>query len=321
MNYNENSLISVIVSVYNVQKYISACIKSILKQTYKNFELILIDDGSLDNSIDIAEKLLEKSTINYQIVHQENMGISFARNTGIKLAKGDWVVCVDSDDIIAPFFLAALLQGVRNNNVRLVAANYLYGIGPFQFPCGDNISWEVIDSHRMLESFVLREIRIIVPAVLINRKWLVDNNLYYNYWIKYSEDVEWLFRCFAKMKCLAYSFVPIYGYIRRRSSTMHSSSVNKILTGFNGFYNLVDSNIFDNWNSPLKQFVLARWVFGTLHSSAKMLRPTSFVDLYNKMEAKKYCYLLHRFPDKKIQFVCILFGRYPYLLYSVLKRL
>ncbi len=99
-------MISVIVPVYRVEKYISGCIKSIIEQTEKNFELIVVDDGSPDRSSEIAEKLLSDSWLtNYHVIHTENHGVSVARNIGTKAARGEFVIMVDADDILAPCFL------------------------------------------------------------------------------------------------------------------------------------------------------------------------------------------------------------------------
>ena len=100
-------MISVILPVYRVEKYIDACIRSVLAQNYRDFEIILVDDGSPDDSSQIAEELLKKDgKVLYQIIHTENRGVSAARNTGIAAAKGDYLVMVDSDDVLSPSFLS-----------------------------------------------------------------------------------------------------------------------------------------------------------------------------------------------------------------------
>ncbi len=97
-------MISIIVPVYNVEKYIDRCIQSILNQTYKNYELILIDDGSIDRSSEICDKYAN----NYQhisVIHKKNEGLGLTRNVGITRAKGEYILFVDSDDTIHPDML------------------------------------------------------------------------------------------------------------------------------------------------------------------------------------------------------------------------
>lgn len=91
--------VSVIVPIYNAEKYISECIESITCQTYKNLEIILINDGSLDNSIKIC-KQYAKNDDRIKLIDVENHGVSYARNKGIEEATGEYIIFIDSDDII-----------------------------------------------------------------------------------------------------------------------------------------------------------------------------------------------------------------------------
>ena len=106
-------MISVIVPVYNAEKTLTICVQSILAQTYKDWELILIDDGSTDRSGQICEELQEKCLTQNRpcrVVYQENRGVSAARNRGMELAAGEYFVCIDSDDRIEPCYLEDLVQ-------------------------------------------------------------------------------------------------------------------------------------------------------------------------------------------------------------------
>lgn len=97
-------LISVVVPVYNVEQVLHYCVESILKQTYRNFELLLIDDGSPDKSGEICDGYAEKDE-RVKVIHKENQGVSSARNTGFDKAKGEYIVCVDSDDYVDECYL------------------------------------------------------------------------------------------------------------------------------------------------------------------------------------------------------------------------
>lgn len=98
MNFsNEIDLISVIIPVYNVEKTLKRCVDSVLKQSYANIEIILVDDGSTDSSIEICEQYAEIFP-NISVLHQENNGLSEARNNGVKIAKGEYIIFLDSDD-------------------------------------------------------------------------------------------------------------------------------------------------------------------------------------------------------------------------------
>ena len=103
--------ISIIVPVYNVENYLERCVESILKQTYTNFELLLINDGSTDQSGDLCDQLASKNE-NIKVFHLENAGVSNARNVGIQNSTGEWITFVDSDDFITPDYLETLISAV-----------------------------------------------------------------------------------------------------------------------------------------------------------------------------------------------------------------
>ena len=105
-------LISVIVPVYNVEEYVEKCVLSIINQTYKNLEIILVDDGSTDNSGKICDEIAIKDN-RIKVIHKKNGGLSDARNVGIDIAKGDYLGFVDSDDYIDPDMYSILLNNMN----------------------------------------------------------------------------------------------------------------------------------------------------------------------------------------------------------------
>lgn len=110
--------ISVIIPVYKCEKYIEACVNSILNQTFSDFEIILVDDGSPDNSGKLCDELAEKHN-NITVIHQENQGQATARNNGVKVSRGEWLHFVDSDDSLHPETLKHLYYAATENNVKL----------------------------------------------------------------------------------------------------------------------------------------------------------------------------------------------------------
>lgn len=102
-------MISIIVPIYNVSRYLDQCVGSILSQTFEDWECILIDDGSTDGSSDICEKWANKD-IRIIVIHQQNAGVSAARNNGIEKAKGEWITFVDADDWLEPDYLSSMYR-------------------------------------------------------------------------------------------------------------------------------------------------------------------------------------------------------------------
>ena len=117
--------LSVIVPVYKVEPYLQKCIDSILAQTFRDFELILVDDGSPDNCPAICDAAAEKDE-RIVVIHRENAGLSAARNAGLSAARGDYIGFVDSDDYIAPEMYQTLYDAMIKNDAQLAVCNYTY---------------------------------------------------------------------------------------------------------------------------------------------------------------------------------------------------
>lgn len=152
-------LISIIVPVYKVEKYLHRCLDSILAQTYKNFELILVDDGSLDNCGKICDEYEQKDN-RIKVIHQENGGVSQARKVGFAHSTGTWVMFVDSDDILTPQAVNLLINhsdgvdlvsgGVQinrdNSNIFENFPSHIQEDGEFE---GKQFLYQLLSGHRL----------------------------------------------------------------------------------------------------------------------------------------------------------------------------
>lgn len=114
----QKELISVIIPVYNTENYLSPCLESIIRQTYKNLEIIVVDDGSTDKSGVIADEFSLNDT-RIKVIHKPNGGVSSARNTGIDIANGKWIGFVDSDDTIEENYFETLINNALKNNADI----------------------------------------------------------------------------------------------------------------------------------------------------------------------------------------------------------
>ena len=118
-----NCKVSVVIPVYNVEKYLRECINSVLKQTYENIEIILIDDGSTDSSGQICDEFNSNSKV--KIVHKKNAGLGFARNSGIEIATGKYIMFLDSDDYIKDDMVEIMLREITNKNADFCKSGFI----------------------------------------------------------------------------------------------------------------------------------------------------------------------------------------------------
>lgn len=146
-------LVTVVVPVYKVEQYIHECVDSILRQTYKNFELYLVDDGSPDNCGQICDQYQEKDS-RVHVIHKENGGLSDARNAAINLSKGEYITFIDSDDYVADFYLESLVSAAISFQADIVQGCYTRENNDFKhFTTDDSIVFS--DHEKALRSYLL----------------------------------------------------------------------------------------------------------------------------------------------------------------------
>lgn len=159
-------LISVIVPVFNVEKYLDECIESICNQTYCNLEIILVNDGSTDNSLEICKKW-EHIDDRICVLNQENAGLSAARNAGIDIAKGDIIAFVDSDDKLLPWMYQRLYETMKKNQTKIVVCDFsvLDEEGKNK-ECGRNLNSKQLSVEEYYDLMYDKEMGMYVPFVV-----------------------------------------------------------------------------------------------------------------------------------------------------------
>lgn len=248
--------ISVIVPVYNVEKYIKESIKSITRQTFSDIEIIIVDDGSTDRSSAIIDGL---STEDHRIkvVHQNNEGLSGARNAGLKIANGEYIGFIDSDDIIEPNMYELLVESIRSNNSELAVCNF------YRF-----------DKKQFLPSTRYRNntIRISEDNVCDYYKYAIDsscNKLYKaeviksnDLWFAHKsivpqEDFYFLIKYLSRIESISSIKEPLYGYRIRKSSITKSKQPENFNEGCLRLVKLTrDFHLRNNIDRNIKPFEL-----------------------------------------------------------------
>ena len=217
-------MISVIVPVYQVQEYLEPCLDSIVNQTYQNLEIILIDDGSTDNSGVICDKYAGNDS-RIKVIHKRNGGLSSARNVGLRIAEGDLIGFVDSDDWIEPDMYSYLQSVLSENSADIVTCAIVT----------DNLTFKqntmtVLDKESALKSLLLDGSKI------GNSMW---NKLFTrNVWEGISfpegmimEDAATIHKCILKTNKIVITEYPCYHYRIRQGSILHSTFSEKNFDG------------------------------------------------------------------------------------------
>lgn len=215
-----NPLISIIIPVYNVEQYLSKCLESIIKQTYNNIEIILIDDGSSDNSKKICDEYLQKDS-RIVVIHKDNEGVSIARNTGLDIAKGEYISFIDADDYIDQDMYEFLLNNLIENNADISSCGYNKvfedriekGIGS-----DSNLLLDNVDAVK--ETIKKRNLFPSVWAKLYKKDCIGD--IRFNPSIKLSEDYLFCFETACRCQKYFHSKQSKYNYVMRESSALHT---------------------------------------------------------------------------------------------------
>lgn len=224
----ENVLVSVVIPVYNVEHYICDSLESIVNQSYNNIEIIIVDDGSTDSSIQVARDYLKGTTRRWEVITQENKGQAAARNNGIRHANGDWVICPDSDDYLVEGTIERLLSAALKHNTYCACCN-LKRVD--QSHLKDHLSLQDKDMYLPIDTcrklFFSREIEIIAPGTLINRK--LFDRVSYDEDCPFTEDTHFLWKLLYVIDSLVFVTGDYYNYLRRPGSTLRTLTKEKYL--------------------------------------------------------------------------------------------
>ncbi len=224
------ALISIIIPVYNVEEYLCECVDSVLNQTYGNFEIILVDDGSTDSSGTICDEYIEKDE-RITVIHQKNGGLSVARNTGLSEANGDYIYLLDSDDYIAENTLETLLRIAKKDNSDIVFFDAVSFADTDDFTVKQNyIRKNKYQTNSGLDIFSQmtksEEFHSAVPLLFIGRDFLLSNGISFIPDVFY-EDMVFTYQLFCKAATVSQCDEALYHRRYRKNSIMTSSKSKK----------------------------------------------------------------------------------------------
>lgn len=227
-------LISVIVPVYNVENYLPQCLDSLKAQTWKNLEIILVDDGATDGCPAICDAAaLHDARI--RVIHQKNGGLSAARNAGLDIARGEWIGFVDSDDYIAPDMYETLYRAAAENNAPLAVCSYTYvdEAGKTLPRISPITKDEVLTREEALNRLTIQKNWYYITAW--NRLYRLELFDTVRFPVGKIHEDEWTAHLFYwQCERVAVLKEPLYYYVQREGSIMRQESVKKHMDGVDG---------------------------------------------------------------------------------------
>ncbi len=293
--------VSVVLPFYNTGKYLSRCIDSIMKQTYSNYELLLINDGSTDNSGEIAHTW-ERSDQRIQVIDKENSGVSDSRNWGIERATGEYLFFIDADDWVEPNILELLVAELEQNqsdwsicaiwkeysNKKVLSAGHSTGI--------------VNRDEALISLYNDGYIRPVVWGKLYRLNWIRQNKIYFDTEIHYSEDVLFLTKVLLFSTKISYLEIPLYHYfVDNQESALHRWDKNHFNT-----------KMLSKWTAYVKMKKLLEKEYSSeaivmqefLASMVEVAREMMHLSIANKQKYNNFYFEKHDFIKHNLLLYC-----------------
>ena len=281
--------VSVIVPIYNVEKYLEKCINSLLSQTLEDIQIILVNDGSKDNSGNIAREYEKNNKNRIIYVEKENGGLSDARNYGLKYATGDFVAFLDSDDYIEKNAYEEMYNKAIEENADYVECDFIW-----EFPNKIRVDKQYpYKNKKEMLSFV----RVVAWNKLIKRQLITDNNLEFPKGLRY-EDVEFTYKLIPFINKFTYVDKPFIHYVQREGSIANvqnerTAEIFTVLDNVIEFYK--KNNIYEKYRDEL-EYNYARYL---LCSSLKRMCKIKDKSIREKLLTESWERLNLNFPNWK----------------------
>lgn len=256
-------LVSINIPVFKCEKYVYRCLESVKNQVYKNLEIILINDATPDNSIEIIQDFFkENPDLNYRLLHNEtNEGLSVVRNKGIENSTGKYIYMLDSDDYITPDCIEKLVLVSEKENSDITVGETICldsknNEEKMLFPIRTNVS-SFTGNELILNQFFERQWPIIAPNKLYKRDWIMENDLRFVKGL-FSQDELWSFHCTFKLEKIAFLKEVTYIYFLHGESTIF----NRTKRNFENYQTILEyfAKTYQESNRTVQKLILKKIV-------------------------------------------------------------
>lgn len=274
---------SIIIPAYNAEEYIERCLDSVVNQLYDNYEIIVINDGSTDNTAEVIERkyLKSGSERNIKLFTIKNAGVSNARNVGLREAKGEYVIFLDSDDWIQPESLITLYQNIISSNCDILILNYLINWGGGKIKKSSFIKKEeIISSECAINYFVSGKISNSPWDKVFRRSIVFDNNLKFPKDIKMGEDAVFVAQFLLYAKKIRLIDMAIVNYMQNTAGVTKSPNVQHLYQ-----LDLALQLIVDSYSSKVDSNKLQLFYLCQMTNLARHIENSALIEpgLYSKI--------------------------------------
>ncbi len=279
----QTQLVSVIVPLYNAEKYIEETMESILNQTYKNIEIVIVDDGSKDQSSSIVKNFKKKYPEQIKYILQENQGVSVARNTGIENANGEYISFLDSDDLWHSTKIEKQMESMHKNNMNACYCGYMN----FYEETGEKVENTTnFVKGNMTKAFLTHQVFAQTSTWIFKKSIVMNHNIRFTPGCSWGEDLEFLFKLMSVTNvCYVDEYLTYY----------------RILSGGN-----LSSNYKDYELKTTKELEVFNRMKDWIHNKSKDLITNDSTELIEILET-------YLFPYTVINNACIYIKRHPKL--------
>ena len=301
-------MISIIIPVYNVEKYLDQCLDSVLNQSYADFECILVNDGSTDNSGNICDKWAKKDK-RFKVFHQKNQGVSIARNNGINFAIGEYIYFIDGDDRCKN----DIFSNISTHDLYLGEYNIVNKYSTYTKNHTENINKE-----NYALSFLKEDLKACIGSFYVKKNILIENNIKFNSKSKYGEDLEFILKIILCSHTILVENKSYVEYIQHSNSTIRKITLDR----FDVFFSRIKLIEF---SKQRQNFSVAEYLYN--YSCIEGVVEVSNLLLRNNFSCKKLKSFFKQNPiiietlarntQKKYQYSSILLRKCIYL-YSII---
>lgn len=313
--------VSVIIPVYNAESYIEETLKSVINQDFKNFEIIIVNDGSTDSSLNIIENILNDSHIPNKIINQENKGVSQARNIGLENAQGEYIIFVDDDDIISKNHISCLFENTQNNDGSFTKMLKINEMGDII----ENMDiFSKINEKSQISAIDLikLELKMEIPfsfCQIMYKKELITEK--FNMKAIYGEDTEFALKNLINMDTLGLCPKATYFYKQRESSSTNKAEFKRFyfINILEDLANYYIKNDHKELADLIKTNRIPKAIFGNLMYF--FYKNYDYLEIMDEMNQLKLFNKLKNFKgESKFNFKIKLFLFNPKLYYKIWKK-